>query len=455
MKKVMSIIGLVTFVLIIGMIIYNVHQKYLRQKNNMNDTYVSEDYKIEWKYEGVELQIRIELDKFNSDIYLSDVSEISYLTLRGKDIYSLEDLSAFKNLKSLTLEDTAVKDLSPLTELHRLSELIIIEGEQITIDALTVLPEIKSLGIHSSDINNIMAVRTLKNLTDFYIRSSTVNDISALADLKKLKTVVISDCPVNDISALKKINLYELWLEGTDVHLVPELSKSIESLNLEDNQIDDISSLKGLKNLKILRLNNNKIDNIEPLRDLKKLAILEIQNNSVKNIEPISSLPELETLDLFGNPIEDFSCIKLPALRYLSLSGEVMGEDLDFLSKSRELYSLSIVDTNLSKIIKPIPVLPFLKNVTINRCQLKSLDIFINLANLESLDVRDNEIDDITALNDRKYPSFLALKGNKITLGDLPEKWRNSIQIRIDIVAEENPKFTMPEDITISETQSE
>lgn len=424
---------LVTFVLIIGMIIYNVHQKYLRQKNNMNDTYVSEDYKIEWKYEGVELQIRIELDKFNSDIYLSDVSEISYLTLRGKDIYSLEDLSAFKNLKSLTLEDTAVKDLSPLTELHRLSELIIIEGEQITIDALTVLPEIKSLGIHSSDINNIMAVRTLKNLTDFYIRSSTVNDISALADLEKLETVVISDCPVNDISALKKINLYELWLEDTDVHLVPELSKSIEILNLVDNQIDDISSLKGLKNLKILRLNNNKID----------------------NIEPISSLPELETLDLFGNPIEDFSCIKLPALRYLSLSGEVMGEDLDFLSKSRELYSLSIVDTNLSKIIKPIPVLPFLKNVTINRCQLKSLDIFINLANLESLDVRDNEIDDITALNDMKYPSFLALKGNKITLGDLPEKWRNSIQIRIDIVAEENPKFTMPEDITISETQSE
>lgn len=393
---------------------------------------------------------------------------------------------------SLTLKDTTVKDLSPLTELGQLSEVIIQEGEQPLIDSLTALSELKCLAIYDSNINDITAIRELKKMTEFYLKNCNVKDISVLGDLEKLETVAIQDCDVEDISALKNINLYYLTVEGTRIQSIPTLPSSIEQLYLENNQINDISGLKDLKNLSLLILNNNKITNLESLRYLKKLDILEIQNNCVQSIEPITNLP-LKMLDLCGNPIEDFSCIKLLDLETLSLSGKVKGEDLDFFSESKDLKSLTIVGTDLSKITKPIPALPLLETVKINRCQLKSLDLidnltnlkslsiedtdlskiikpisalqslkyvringcqlksldlFIDLPNLESLNVKDNKIDKITALNVIENLRYLYLEGNQITVEDLPEKFRNSQRPLIDIV-QDDILGSLPEELTV------
>lgn len=71
MKKFWKIIGLVTSGLILGMILHNVHAKYLWQGNDKNDVHVFQDSKIEWKDENIELEIRMKLEKFNQDIYLT------------------------------------------------------------------------------------------------------------------------------------------------------------------------------------------------------------------------------------------------------------------------------------------------------------------------------------------------------------------------------------------------
>lgn len=83
-EKFWEIIGLVAAVLILGMILYNVYQTYLWQVNSKNDTYVFQDYKIEWKDENIELEIRMKLEKFNQDIYLSDIYDIRRLSLEGR-----------------------------------------------------------------------------------------------------------------------------------------------------------------------------------------------------------------------------------------------------------------------------------------------------------------------------------------------------------------------------------
>lgn len=494
MKKFWKIIGLAVLAFIVGITCFCVRQTYLDHKNRMSDTHAFQDYKIEWKDKNIELEIRRKLKKYNEDIYLSDVYGISYLSLEGKGICSIEDLSIFKNLVSLTLKDTSVESLSPLADLHRLKEVIILNGGQPVIDSLTNLTNLKRLVIYDSDVHNIEAVQELKNLTEFFMSKCKVKNISALGDLKNLKSVAIQDCNIEDISALQKMDLHDLTLEGTKVKSIPILSKNIEELWLDNNQIDDISSLKDLKNLYRLMLNNNKIRNIEPLRHLKKLVDLEIQDNYVQDIEPISSLPKLMDLDVRGNPIKDFSCIKLPALEYVALSGEVKGEDLGFLSKSRglksltivntdlskiinpipalqsletvridscqmktsdifmnltNLNSLAIVDTDLSKIINPIPALQSLETVTINRCQLKTLDLFTNLNNLSTLDVRDNEIDDITALNKIKILERLYLEGNQINVDDIPEELRDSQRTTIDILQDDFFKSFHSKDIAV------
>ena len=235
-----------------------------------------------------------------------------------------------------------------------------------------------------------------------------------------------------------------MYLEGTKVKSIPALSKSIESLELSNNKICDISELKDLKNLKVLRLNDNQIKNLEPIRELKNLTVLEIKNNFVQYIDPIANLPKLSRLNIHGNPIEDFSCLKLPELSYLSFSGGVIEDNFNFLSENRALCTLDIENTDLSNVTVPIPRLQSLTDVTANRCQLKSLDIFINLTNLQRLDVRYNQIDDITALSNLDSLIFLSLKGNLITPNDLPKEWNGKTLKQVDIIQEEIPKETIP-----------
>ena len=57
---------------------------------------------------------------------------------------------------------------------------------------------------------------------------------------------------------------------------------------MERCKLNDISNLKGLKNLSELRLVDNNIENIESLRDLKSLKILTLRGNLINDYSPVS-----------------------------------------------------------------------------------------------------------------------------------------------------------------------
>ncbi|NIQ07779.1 MAG: leucine-rich repeat domain-containing protein [Candidatus Korarchaeota archaeon] len=50
--------------------------------------------------------------------------------------------------------------------------------------------------------------------------------------------------------------------------------KKLESLNLWNTSVSEVSSLRGLRNLRVLILNRTKVSDISPLCDLKKLEKL-------------------------------------------------------------------------------------------------------------------------------------------------------------------------------------
>lgn len=107
--------------------------------------------------------------------------------------------------------------------------------------------------------------------------------------------------------------------------------ENCEQLSLSTNCIEKISSLNGLRKLKILSLGRNYIKNLgglDPVADtleqlwvsynnieklkgitvLKKLRVLYMGNNSVKDwgeFNKLAELPALEELLFVGNPLED------------------------------------------------------------------------------------------------------------------------------------------------------
>ena len=74
--------------------------------------------------------------------------------------------------------------------------------------------------------------------------------------------------------------------------------KKVISLDLNGNELTDISGIKLFKNLKYLYMNNNKLKDISVIQNLKKLKILDIRYLELKSdqVKYINKCKNLEIL---------------------------------------------------------------------------------------------------------------------------------------------------------------
>lgn len=76
-----------------------------------------------------------------------------------------------------------------------------------------------------------------------------------------------------------------IWLKATDIGIIDlidlEYAVNLESLDLVDNQIGDISPLTGLTQLTWLSLWHNQVQDITPLTNLTKLKTWDLSYNYI------------------------------------------------------------------------------------------------------------------------------------------------------------------------------
>jgi len=120
---------------------------------------------------------------------------------------------------------------------------------------------------------------------------------------------------------------FEEYIKGLD--------PSIGQLDLNGNQIKDISALAGLKNLKRLSLDDNQIKDISALAGLKNLEYLSLSDNQIKDISALAGLKNLQTFDLSDNQIKDISALAgLKSLIWLNLNNnQISEEQIEWLKK--------------------------------------------------------------------------------------------------------------------------
>jgi len=94
-----------------------------------------------------------------------------------------------------------------------------------------------------------------------------------------------------------------------------EHCKAIMSIDLSENDIENIGPLKGLDRLQQLILNDNQITDLSPISGTIALQYIGIENNRVKSLEPLRKLERLSSLYADGNQVQDLSpIVKLPKL---------------------------------------------------------------------------------------------------------------------------------------------
>jgi Leucine-rich repeat (LRR) protein len=180
----------------------------------------------------------------------------------------------------------------------------------ITIKGTEYSTNLKSLDLEHMQLTgtDIEPLAYMTDLTWLNLENNQISDISALTKLTKLSYLSLSGNQISDISALE--GLTELWF-----------------LNLSRNQISDVSALAGKMKLCELWLDYNQISDVSALVGLKKLSSLYLRYNQIVDVNVIEHMAYVYSLNLEGNPFIGHVILNDMLMIYSGSGGDVIIPD--------------------------------------------------------------------------------------------------------------------------------
>lgn len=248
-------------------------------------------------------------------------------------------------------------------------------------------------------LNDLQYCANLKVLD--ITNQNDVTDIIALKDLWQIEYINLYDCDVSDLSPLANHNeLREIWLNGNpveDISTVLKLPKLETLIATWGTKISDISALEGNNQLCSLYIGGTELSDVSVLKGMESLEHLSISDTKVDSEQLKSILPTLN-------------------LSSLNIEGIKTGDSIfSAIEHMTELSTLILNDTGITSIA------PISKYIKLNDLRLVGNDIeditpLETLTNITyCLDLRDNNIADISALKNFTHSVSLWLSGNDIT----------------------------------------
>jgi len=280
-----------------------------------------------------------------------------------------------------------------------------------------VLAEVIANQLNKPNINAIVAQTELNKITTIKYGAAMKKSIKRLIGLELLQNVRSINLEWNEISDVTPLQnltqLQELWLNMNQIKNIDMLGKltNINTLAVRYNKIKDLGVLSRLTNLRKLEIGVNQITDISVLRHLTQLEVLKLERNKVRDIAPLGNLTNLRVLKLFGNEISDiWPLASLQNLQELDLGkrdGMQTDNDItDFsvLTTLPQLDKLLVAGQGIAK-INP-QVLRQVGELDVSRSNLTDLQVFVNLSHLRKLWLGNNAFEDVNAFAYASMPNL-------------------------------------------------
>ncbi len=245
--------------------------------------------------------------------------------------------------------------------------------------------------------------------------------------------------PVRDLTVpdanLRACILWELDLkEGTPItNKVVEQLQSFKCLNpaKAEKRIESLEGLQHAKNLTTLNLNYNNISDLTPIAGLTKLKSLEVANNKLRSVEALAGLTELTTLDVSENKLANLKGIEKMSKLERLVANDNRISDLSALPPSAEELSHLDLSKNRVSDLSPLATELWLREVYLDNNRITSLKGIDKHRGIRKLTIHKNYIEDPSALavwGEREHVVSIKVSENAFTDWSVLEKAKQKIR---------------------------
>eukprot|EP01138_Halocafeteria_seosinensis_P014919 gb/GECG01015230.1/.p1 GENE.gb/GECG01015230.1/~~gb/GECG01015230.1/.p1 ORF type:complete len:2060 (+),score=282.85 gb/GECG01015230.1/:1-6180(+) len=310
-------------------------------------------------------------------------------------------------------------------------------------ESFDALPEEQCLQVYSLEVSR----RQLHSLVPIPVSSVDPYEVRQARPKQDTLSIGTAHAPLSKLKRLRKLDAS--CNELTDMKGVGQLP-ALESLCLEDNNLEKLEDLESLSNLSILEMGKNKLrdsalkESLPQLSKLTNLVQISLEDNSLSDLKPfgqltslmelylgnnrvsglkqilhLRGLPRLIILDLAGNPIVQSNNYRLYTVfnlrRLKVLDG--LGVDAAESQAAKEEYSGRV---NLDFLAEKLNATKFdtYHEIDLSSSQLKEIDVLAptEFRCLAMLNLDNNLLTGASIKGLRLLPhlSMLNLNGNKI-----------------------------------------
>ncbi|NXD44011.1 LRGUK protein, partial [Copsychus sechellarum] len=244
-----------------------------------------------------------------------------HLSLPGRGLSDISILSGYIHLQKMELSSNKINDLSCISHMPYLLELNASKNQLST-------------------CFNFKAPKNLREADFSYNQIPKMQDLSAYHSLTKL----LLDCILWGILNGRKMDFF--FAVSSNKYLF-SLCFPLHVLRTEMkffNQIEKVNGLKNLKKLQRVDLSNNKINSLQGLEEHDLLEDINLEDNQVAELSElkwIEDLPLLRVLNLLKNPLQEKDGYWLSAIFMLLQVTEL---DLKKVSVEEKVAAVNLKD---------------------------------------------------------------------------------------------------------------
>ncbi|KAM3673258.1 leucine-rich repeat and guanylate kinase domain-containing protein [Ammospiza maritima maritima] len=220
-----------------------------------------------------------------------------HLSLPGRGLSDISILSGYIHLQKMELSSNKINDLSCVSHMPYLVELNASNNELTTYFNFKAPKNLREVDFSHNQIPKMKDLSEYHSLTKLLLDYNEIEEIRGLEQCHSLTQLGLAH---NRLAAIRGL------------HDLP-----IRVLNLSFNQIEKVDGLKSLKNLQRVNLSNNKINSLQGLEEHDLLEVINLEHNQVAELSElkwIEDLPLLRDLNLLKNPLQEKGSYWLSAI---------------------------------------------------------------------------------------------------------------------------------------------